>query len=223
MLTIVKGYKVGRGVAFYDLEDLMEHKILERVSKEDTVKLINDGKVSNAKVQRWEGNDIVRLQNKNIPILKVEKDGTVAGEAKPIVRSSNTGEAKSNKAEKVEDISSKAEVVGKISKKTKSEIAFAGYDRKNIIEQQQLKSSIKYDSMKTIEDLFNQMAKEFGLKNVDTYKAMFSKKVKMDKLLSEMNQTHVLVVQDAMAVYLMNMANIEIRDTYRKYKATMIA
>lgn len=208
MAKIIKGYKKGRGVAFYDIENGKNGQVLIKVPKDETVKLITDGKIINAKVQWWEGKPIVRLQE-NIVIVKItDEAGTEQTVEKRVVTNKKTAE---------QTVTIKAEVVGKISKKQKNETVYEHVAKKEIDEHSKLKSSLNYSGMTTLEDLLDAMLKDFRLKNVEQYKAMIGKKVKLHTKLSSLAQTNLYDIQQSMAAYLMNMCYLEVRDTYLKY------
>lgn len=208
MAKIIKGYKKGRGVAFYDIENGKNGQVLIKVPKDETVKLITDGKIINAKVQWWEGKPIVRLQE-NIVIVKItDEAGTEQTIEKRVVTNKKTTE---------QTVTIKAEVVGKISKKQKNETVYEHVAKKEIDEHRKLKSSLNYSGMTTLEDLLDAMLTDFRLKNVEHYKAMLGKKVKLHTKLSSLAQTNLNDIQQSMAAYLMNMCYLEVRDTYLKY------
>ena len=219
MFEITKGYKQGRAVLFYDLLDPIENKTSEKVSKDNVVQLCTDGKISNAKIQWWEGKAIVRVQNKNLPLVRVDENNNIIGVAYQAVRSNTNKATNTVKPEPVVDVSSKAKVTGKVSnrKASKQSIAYAGYDYRNIVEQQELNSSISYDGIDTIEDLFDTIATEFGVKQKESYKAEFAKKVRLDKQIKDMQRSNLLAIQSGMATYLMTMAHNEVNEVFMKY------
>lgn len=228
MLKITRGYKQGRAVICYDVFNTENNTTRERVAKDEVVKICESGEVIGAKIQWWEGKAIVRLADKNIPILRLNDNNEVVGCVPQVTRGNSNGVSKtenknSAKPEKVVDVSSKSEVVGKLAKRPKNETIFAGYDTKNLVEQHELKASISYEKMVTLEDLFMQMTKEFNVKNTEVYRSALSKKIKLNKKISEINRTTLYSIQDAMATYLMNMANMEVRDAYNKYKVRLLA
>lgn len=212
MLEITHGYKVGRAVLFYDLTDPVEHTTKEKVSKEQVVKECENGSISNAKIQWWEGKPIVRCTNKNLPLTRLDNSGNVLGTAQHIFRTtSNTREDK--------PVEVKSTVVGKVrAKKQRSETAYAGYDLSNRVEQQQLKNTVSTVGLNTVEDLFRMIANDFKLSNTEEYLTQFAKKINTCKRLDSMHSTSIAAMQESIAIYLMNMANIETRNTYMKYR-----
>lgn len=120
-----------------------------------------------------------------------------------------------------EEIHAKAvvnsQVVGKLSKKKTNETIYETIAKREIDEHRKVVSTINYKGMETLEDLLDTMIKDFSLKDVVTYKAMIAKKVKLNQKISGLAQSNLLSIQESMAVYLMNMANMETRNTYVKY------
>lgn len=163
MIKIIKGYKQGRAVMFYDIAD---NNSVRRVSKDEIVKMCEQGKVFNAKIQWWEGKAIVRVKGD----ILIEKIGSDCNS--PVV---------------------------KIDRQVKNNIKDSG------------------KKVNTIENLFDTMAEEFKLSRVDEYKKNISKKIDISKCISEIPQYERENLKRSLAVYLMNMANLEIRDTYLKY------
>lgn len=231
MYRVTRAYKEGRAVLYYDIVDVMENTTREKVHKDDIVKLTEDGQIKDCKIQWWEGKPIVRLADKNIPIVKIEGGQAIEVErrVKGIVNSKSQGIKNtehtnniSTKKEKIVDISDKDVVVGRLAtKRPKDTIAF-GYDRNLVIEAQQLKSSVKLSSFNTLDDLFNTMAKDFNIKKVEEYRAAINKKIKLDRKISSLAQMEVQRLQDAMCTYLMNMANKETQEAFLKYRVTYI-
>lgn len=213
MLEITRGYKFGRAFLYYDVYDNMEHKTAEKVSKEAVVKLCTDGKITNAKVQWWQEKPIVRLANKNLPVVNLN-DTDVSSQDRP--KRSTSVQPSSNG--KVVDVSDKAVVVGKISnKRIKENTSFAGYDLKNVTEQRQLNSSICYDSMNSIGDLYDFIAKEFKLQDKELYKREVGKRINLNKSIASLNKSSLLSIQSSIAMYLMNMAHNEINSTFNMF------
>lgn len=220
MYQITKGYKKGRGVSFYDLSDDSGVLFAEKVEKEKIVDLCSNGKILNAKIQWWEGKPIVRLQGSNIPLVKLDTDGNVAGEAKRIVR--NTSAQVNNAPEQkevIKDMTSNSQVIGKLNNKKafKKNTAYAGYDSRNLAEQSGVKQGINFMVFKTVGDMVDAMMTEFKVNNKNEYKKEISKKVKMDKELSSMNTAIINSLASSIATYLMNMAMEELNNTYLKY------
>lgn len=219
MLTITRQYKKGRAVILYDLTDALENKTVERVTKDEVVKQCENGQIHNAKIQWWEGKPIVRLQSANVPIVKIDDSGEIIGTAEKAVRGTNKKEASTPKEQKVTDVSSKGTVIGKINKSriSKESISYAGYDYRNIVEQQELSKSIDYSKIETLNDLFSNIALEFHLQRTEEYRNQISKKVNLDKKISSLQQSYLAAIQSSMATYMMNMAHDEINKTYIKY------
>lgn len=223
MYEIIRGYKKGRAVMFYDVLDQVENKKSEMISKDDIVKLCNDGKVVNAKIQMWQGAAIVRVSTKDLPLVKLDDNNNIVGVAYQAVRSGNraietNGRQCACKDEPVVDISSKSKVVGKLSnKRAKVNTSFAGYDYKNRVEQQELQSTVVYTGLDTLGDLFDKMASDFNIKNIDLYKAECGKRVNLSRKVSGIMQSELGAIQSSIATYLMNMAHNEINEVYMKY------
>lgn len=218
MFRITKAYKQGRGVLFYDLTDEVEHSVIEKVHKDEVVKLCEDGQVYNTKIQWWEGKPIVRIGDKNIPIIRVDEAGAFIGNVAPVTRNHSNSLNKSNEDAKTIDISAKAKVVGKLSnKKPKNNITYHGYDTKYVVEQQELSSTIDYSKYNTLGDLFVGMVKDYGLKDGVAYLEQFAKKVDLNKEIKGMNKSILLSIQNSINIYLMNMASKEMNDTFLKY------
>jgi len=230
MLEITKGYKVGKAVLFYDLTDI-DSTVKERVSKEDVVKACSDGQISNAKIQWWEGKPIVRCSDKNLPLVKLDDKGNVIGEARRAIRVySGTGSRSANctsRKQREDQVPTQAvinsTVVGKLngnsSKKVKPDIHYGGYDKKYKDYQHKLKSTVDLKGLNTVGDLFDKMAEDFRLKNVEAYRNQISKKVDMNKKVVGMNGSHVAAIQESFAIYMMNMAEQELNETYIKYRS----
>lgn len=213
MLEITKGYKVGRAVTYYDLLDRYGNTTQERVHKDDIVKMAEAGQIKNTKIQWWEGKPIVRCTDSFV-VVKMEANGEVVGhveKAKRTVESVKVEEA-------IIDVSSKAKVVGKLTKKKKDSIAFCGYDRQYEVEQCQLQSEINYSKIETVGDLFMQIANEYKLRDKEVYLEQFAKKVNPSKKLSGMARNMIVSMQDNINTYLMNMAYKEIQETWMKYR-----
>lgn len=219
-MEIIKGYKKGRAVLFYDLLDPLENKTLEMVSKEEVVRLCNAGNITNAKIQMWEGKPIVRVKATNLPLVKMDDNGNITGAAYKTVRSSS-GERKEVARQQDEPIISVADagtVVGKITNKRKKEnTSFAGYDYKNIVEQQEMKKSLNFNNVKTLGDLFDAIASDFGVKRVELYRKEISKKIKLEKDVTSFPSMTLQSIQYNIATYLMNMAHNEANEVYSKY------
>lgn len=214
MLALAKGYKQGRAVLYYDVVNEKGEVVQAMAPKATVVDLCNKGCISNAKIQMWEGKAIVRCSNKALPLLRIDDSGNIIGTATQAVRN---GDATHKHEEVHVDVSSKTEVVGKITNRRKKETTFPGYSRDTLIATREMSKTISYPSGSTVNDMFNIMAAEFGVKRVDEYRTSFASKVALDKKLDTMNSAMLAGIQSALAVYLMNMANLEIRDTYLKY------
>lgn len=227
MYRVTRAYKEGRAVLYYDIVDVMENTKREKVHKDEIVKLTENGQVKDCKIQWWEGKSIVRLADKSIPIVKIE-DGQAIEVERRSRNNSNSGEVKNNihtsnistKNEKTVDISDKAVVVGKLATKRPKETIAFGYDKTAVIEAQQLKSTVQLSKFDTINDLFNEMAKDFGVKNIEVYREAIGKKIRLDRKISSVAQMEMRKMQDAICTYLMNMANKEINEAWLKYSVT---
>ena len=221
MYTITKGYKQGRGVLFYDLTDAMEGTVREMVTKDEVVKMTEDGQITNAKIQWWEGKPIVRCSDKKLPLVKVDEAGAIVGVAHQAVRNSSavvTCSVKHEKEEHVVDVSDKAVIVGKLStRRPKTSTTYPGYDKREVFEHQELNKTVSYTGMTTLEDLFNAVATEFNLLHKDLYRSEIAKKVKLERQIAGINRSELLSIQRSFAMYLVNMAYEEINKTYMKY------
>lgn len=212
MWKITKGYKEGRAVMYYDLSDTVDNTLREKVHKDEVVKLCENGMIHNTKIQWWEGKPIVRCSD-SFEIVKLGNSGEVLGKVDTVKRNSKVAEK-----EKQAEQAIRAEVVGKLSKKKKESIAYAGYDRQFEVEQFQVQSSINYSTIDTVGALFVMIANDYKLKDTEEYLKQFAKKVNPDKKLSSMAKNMVLSIQDSISTYLMNMAYKEIKETWIKYR-----
>ena len=225
MYQITRGYKQGRAVLYYDVVDPVENKTTEMVPKDNIVKMCTDGQISNAKIQWWEGKPIVRCENKQLPLVRVDENGNIIGIATQAVRSgekvqrdSQIGTQRSTR-EAVISVADKAVEVGKVStRRPKRNIAYGGYDPKNLLEQQDLSRTIDLSGLRTIGDMFDYIAKDFRVQQVEKYKAEFGKKVKLDKELSGIGASQLRAIQYGAATYLMNMLYDEIAEVYMKWQ-----
>lgn len=227
MYEITKGYKQGRSVLFYDLADVNSKETQEKVDKDTVVKLAEAGEVKNTKIQWWQGKAIVRSTDK-FDILKMNDSGDVVGQAPVVTRSRSGVKSAAQVCKEVYDtyspennidVSDKATVVGnlKTTKRKKSEKVFAGYDMANVREALENKPDFKFNADSTIGSMIMDMIKDFRLKDVTTYYQQLAKKVDMDKKVTTVNKAMVVGIQRSVATYLMNMANLETRETYLKY------
>ncbi len=225
MYQITRGYKQGRAVLYYDVVDPVENKTTEMVPKDNIVKMCTDGQISNAKIQWWEGKPIVRCENKQLPLVRVDENGNIIGIATQAVRSgervqrdSQIGTQRSTR-EAVISVADKAVEVGKVStRRPKRNIAYGGYDPKNLLEQQDLSRTIDLSGLRTIGDMFDYIAKDFRVQQVKKYKAEFGKKVKLDRELSGIGTAQLRAIQYGAATYLMNMLYDEIAEVYMKWQ-----
>ena len=225
MYQITRGYKQGRAVLYYDVVDPVENKTTEMVPKDNIVKMCTDGQISNAKIQWWEGKPIVRCENKQLPLVRVDENGNIIGIATQAVRSgekvqrdSQIGTQRSTR-EAVISVADKAVEVGKVStRRPKRNIAYGGYDPKNVLEKQDLSRTIDLSGLRTIGDMFDYIAKDFRVQQVEKYKAEFGKKVKLDKELSGIGTAQLRAIQYGAATYLMNMLYDEIAEVYMKWQ-----
>lgn len=215
MAKIVKQYKVGRAVLFYAVSD--GKTVTDKVPKDTVVKQCESGLITNAKIQWWEGKPIVRLQDKNIPIFKAdEKCNVLSNTEVPMRTRTNPAVTKPNKELPENKIQANVQVekVAQLKKrKPKDDIKYYGYDKDMRVQAKQ----IQYGNKATIGDMFEYIANDFGLKNIATYKEMFAKKVDLNRSLESLNTVSKHNLQSSIAIYLMNMASIEIKDTYTKY------
>lgn len=225
MYQITRGYKQGRAVLYYDVVDPVENKTTEMVPKDNIVKMCTDGQISNAKIQWWEGKPIVRCENKQLPLVRVDENGNIIGVATQAVRGgervqrdSQIGTQRSTR-EAVISVADKAVEVGKVStRRPKRNIAYGGYDPKNVLEQQDLSRTIDLSGLRTVGDMFEYIAKDFRVQQVEKYKAEFGKKVKLDKELSGIGTAQLRAIQYGAATYLMNMLYDEIAEVYMKWQ-----
>lgn len=226
MYEITKGYKQGRSVLFYDITDVMSKETREKVDKDTVVKLAEAGEVKDTKIQWWQGKAIVR-SNTKFDILKLNDSGEVVGQA-PVVTRSRSGVKSAAQVckeiydmyppENSIDVSDKATVIGSIkTKRKRNEKVFAGYDMANVREVRENKPNFKFDKDSTIGNMVLDMIKDFGLKDTETYYQQLAKKVDMNKKVETTNKAMVAGIQRSVATYLMNMANLETRETYLKY------
>lgn len=226
MYEITKGYKQGRSVLFYDITDVMSKETQEKVDKDTVVKLAEAGEVRDTKIQWWQGKAIVRSSAK-FDILKLNDSGEVVGQAPVVTRSRSGVKSAAQVCREVYDmyppenhidVSDKATVVGNIKPKRKrNEKVFAGYDMANVREVRENKPNFKFDVNSTIGSMVMDMIKDFGLKDTETYYQQLAKKVDMNKKVETANKAMVAGIQRSVATYLMNMANLETRETYLKY------
>lgn len=225
MYQITRGYKQGRAVLYYDVVDTVENKTTEMVPKDNIVKMCTDGQISNAKIQWWEGKAIVRCENKQLPLVRVDENGNIIGVATQAVRSGERAQRGSQAGtqrsvrEAVISVADKAVEVGKVStRRPKRNIAYGGYDPKNVLEQQDLSRTIDLSGLRTVGDMFEYIAKDFRVQQVEKYKAEFGKKVKLDKELSGIGTAQLRAIQYGAATYLMNMLYDEIAEVYMKWQ-----
>lgn len=213
MFNIVKGYKQGRAVMFYDLAETDGSLAKEMVEKASVVKMCDNGEIANAKVQWWEGKAIVRCSDKKLPLVRIDDNGNIIGVAEQAVRNSN------NQAIKNEQAVCNNTVVGKVSTKraTKRNIAYGGYDRKNLVEKLEINKSVDISGLDTVSDLFDYIAKDFRVQQVEKYKNEFGKKVKLGAKLSSIGQNQLKAIEYGAATYLMNMLYDEIGEVYSKW------
>lgn len=219
MFTITKGYKLGRAVLFYDLISSEGNCAKQMVSKDNVVQLCTDGQISNAKIQWWEGKPIVRCNNKNLPLVRVDEKGNVIGVAKQAVRNKDKDKDKDKVDIPHESIADKAVEVGKLtSRKPKRDISYKGYDTSYVLEKHELYNSVDLTGLKTIGDLFDYIAKDFRVRQADKYKNEFGKKIKLDRDLSSINSNQLKDIQCGVATYLMNMVYEEVSEVYNKWR-----
>lgn len=224
MFNLTKGYKQGRAVMFYDLTPVDGSCAREMVSKDEVVQLCTDGKISNAKIQWWEGKPIVRCDNKQLPLVRVDEDGNIIGVATQAVRGkdkehSGVSVTATRVSEPTLSIADKAVEVGKVTtRKQKRNTAYGGYDRSYVEDKHELSSNVDLTGLKTVGDLFDNIAKDFRVQQIDKYKAEFGKKIKLDRELSSINSTQLKAIQYGAATYLMNMLYDEIADIYMKWQ-----
>lgn len=223
MFNLTKGYKQGRAVLFYDLTSVDGSCAREMVSKDEVVQLCTDGKISNAKIQWWEGKAIVRCENKQLPLVRVDEKGNIIGVATQAVRGKDKHEGVKVTATGVSEpavsVADKAVEVGKLAtRKPKRNIAYGGFDKSYVLEKQELSKTIDLTGLKTVGDLFDCIAKDFRVQQIEKYKAEFGKKVKLDRDLSSINSTQIKAIQYGAATYLMNMLYDEIAEVYLKWQ-----
>lgn len=225
MYQITRGYKQGRAVLYYDVVDPVENKTTEMIPKDNIVKMCTDGQISNAKIQWWEGKPIVRCENKQLPLVRVDENGNIIGVATQAVRSGERAQRSSQTStqrsarEAVISVADKAVEVGKVStRRPKRNIAYGGYDPKNVLEQRDLYRTIDLSGLRTIGDMFDYIAKDFRVQQVEKYKDEFGKKVKLDRELSGIGTAQLKAIQYGAATYLMNMLYDEIAEVYMKWQ-----
>lgn len=240
MYDIIKQYQVGRGVAYYDIQDVADGTVKEKVSKSDIVKACEAGQIHNAKIQYWEGSAIVRLSSDDVPKVKLirSQDGSEEEVAvgKVTRNHSKTTSSKSMAPGKVatgkvgsvtyqmtkndDDVCKiPSRVVGKLDpKKARRELAYTGYDPKALTAQMLEQSKMEYKSFDTLLDMLNSMMEQFKISDKITCTDRISKKLKLGRKVSGIAQGELAAIQDSLAVYLMNFAYAEIRDVYAKYK-----
>lgn len=221
MYQITRGYKQGRAVLFYDIIDPLENKTSEMIPKDNIVKMCTDGQISNAKIQWWEGKPIVRCENKQLLLVRVDENGKIIGAATQAVRGLGKTQGTNYRGTKEVEISvaDKAVVVGKIStRKPKRNTSYAGYDTRYTLEQHEAARTIDLTGLITVGDMFDYIAKDFRVRQVDKYKSEFGKKVKLDKKLKDIGPSQIKAIQYGAATYLMNMVYDEIADIYLKWQ-----
>lgn len=203
MYKITKGYKVGRGVAFYDLVDTLKEKERTKVEKDEVVKMCDNGEIENAKIQWWEGKPIVRCSDKHLEIVKISSTGNIVASTTVVVR---------KKEEKMPE----SKVVGQLNKKkaAKRNIEFNSYKDQKAVN---IYKRIDLTEVVTISDLFDKVATDFGARYKDEYKKKFGAKIKLERKVSEIAREQLLNIQAAMATYIMNMMYDEIAEVYTKY------
>lgn len=196
---------------FYDMCEVKGTCAREMVTKAEVVELCNKGEIANAKIQMWEGKPIVRCSNKRLPLVKVDNNNRIIGEAKQAVRSHSN-----NIEETTATINST--VVGKVSNKlAKRNVKFAGYSDIEIHNKRVLEQSVNIDGVATVEQLVEFIGNDFGVKNIELYKKEIGKKVKLDRNISGIPTMELRNIKYAIATYLMNMKYDEIAETYMKY------
>lgn len=219
-MQLVRGYKQGRGVMFYDVAEIDGSCVKQMVPKSEVVELCNSGQITNAKIQMWEGKAIVRCSNKQLPLVKIDANKNIIGEASHSVRSTNSIVG-NTRNEKIVSVSNKAEVVGKLynsSRKPKRNTAFDGYCTKNKDIENTGAINVSFDNCDSVEDMFNMIASDFNVVNIEEYRKQFGKKVKLNRKLNTIRASDIRVLKEAIATYIMNMAYDEIQETYLKYK-----
>lgn len=216
MLKIVKGYKQGRAVMFYDLADEFGKITNERLDKDSVVKMCESGEICNAKIQWWEGKPIVRCADKNLPLVKLGENNEVMGAVAH--RSRNSASSTVNEPVVHEKAIVESTVVGKLAdKKPKKQTSFDGYAIGNVVEQRAKASELFTLNFNTLDDMFVYIANDFGVKNADLYRKEISKKIKLDRPASSVSPMQLRMMQYSIATYLMNMKYNEIADAYTKY------
>ena len=243
MKQVIKGYKVGRNFKYYDLEDVVSHEITEKVTKKDLANAFekNPDDFLYLKWQSWKGKNTLRIDNEyEVVILsedETEETSVKSDNAKKVVRatraidlsSSNNHSGSMPKAKVVGKLGSRSGYKKSQTRSNDIELAIkeSGYSMNNVYEQRALRSSIDYSKMSTLEDLFIQMAKEFGLsENIEVYKKTVESSkadVKLNRRLSELSHSQLSNVQNFLAVYMMNMANKQINEAYNKYKFELMS
>jgi hypothetical protein len=216
MSTIIKGYKQGRAVTFYDVSE-DNGTVQEMVSKESVVKMCDAGKISNAKVQWWQGNPIVRC-NDNIPLAKIDTDGNIIGIANKTVRKAVESVAVANRQAVSQPEASPVQQTVKVATQPViRKAALTGYDPKHIREQRKAAMDNNISEAKTLADVFNHIADDFCVKYIDGYRKQISSKMKLDREVANISATELKQIEYMFATYLMNMKYEEVQESYIKY------
>jgi hypothetical protein len=219
MSTITKGYKQGRAVTFYDISE-DNGAVQEKVSKDSVVKLCEAGKISNAKVQWWQGNPIVRCSD-NIPLAKIDTDGNIIGIAnktvrKPVEQIAVADRQSVNTVAQTETSATQQRTRVDTQSITRK-AALTGYDPKHIREQRKAAMENSISDAKTLEDVFNYMADDFCVKYIDGYRKQLSSKMKLDREVANISTTELKQIEYMFATFLMNMKYEEVQESYIKY------
>lgn len=210
MYQITRGYKQGRAVMFYDIAAIDGSCARQLVPKDEVVKMCNGGEIGNAKIQMWEGKAIVRVANKNFPLVKLNSDGsTVATEHS--VRTTT----KEHRTTSVSNgVTTKAKVIGKINVKraskadTKFDVSKLDY---NTVEKNNL------NGIKTFGELFDAIATDLKLSDIEKYKKEMSVKLDMDRAITSVGYESLAIIRSSMTSYIMNMVYEQINEAYAKW------
>lgn len=212
-LLLRKGYKQGRAVMFYDISAIDGSCARQMVPKDEIVKMCDNGEIGNAKIQWWEGKAIVRCADKHLPLVKVDETGTVTGTATQSVRGANRIETGTS----TKTVQSTVSTRKLATKAPKRNISFDAYaNEKPALKLQNIPGA--YNGIETVSDLFDMIANDFKVRQVDDYKREFSKKIDMSKRISSLTPEYKGMLQHSIATYLMNMVYDEVAEIYIKYR-----
>lgn len=210
MYQITRGYKQGRAVMFYDIAAIDGSCARQLVPKDEVVKMCNDGEIGNAKIQWWEGKAIVRVANKNFPLVKLNSDGSIIATEHSIRTTT-----KEHRTTLVSNgVTTKSKVIGKINAKkaskadTKFDVSKLDY---NTVEKNNL------NGIKTFGELFDAIATDLKLSDIEKYKKEMSVKLDMDRSITSVGYESLAIIRSSMTSYIMNMVYEQINEAYAKW------